>query len=595
MRLGNYKVRTKMLLLGFLVIGAMTGICIGFLFSMNNLSRTSLNQMEEIMTENYDGEIKKQVENAISMLDAVYAKYEAGEYTLEEAKVLGADLLRGMHYGDGGYFWADTYEGDNVVLLGNETEGTNRLEAKDSNGFQMVKEIIRVGKEPDGGYTDYYFPKADGEESLPKRSYSLAFEPFGWVIGTGNYIDDINTALDLTEKEQEAHTKESLTRLFLITVAVLIAVVLFMFIIAREIIKALKTSLAYNEVLGSGDFTAALPESFLSRKDDFGMLSRAMDQMKSNLRGLVMEIRGDIHVIKEMTGNIDDKVSSVNEEMETVSATTQELAASMEETAASAQEISAMSQEIETSAKNIAAKSELGAQRVAEILKRAEQAREDTRKDHEAARAINNQIKSELRLALENSKVVEEISVLTDSIMGITSQTNMLALNASIEAARAGEAGKGFAVVAEQIRVLAEQSRQAVANIQTITGQVSEAVSGLSLSAKSLLDFVSTNVSESYNGFEVTADAYKEDSKFVDALVTEFSMEAEHLLDSISGIMEAIQEVGKASGEGAEGTSDIAGRVSEVVIQTGEITEAVRGANDRVGQVNAEIGKFKTE
>lgn len=595
MKLGDYKVRTKMLLLGLLVIGAMTGICIEFISSMNKLSRTSLDQIEAVMVENYDEEIKKQVDNAISMLDAVYAKYEAGEYTLEEAQVLGADLLREMHYGDGGYFWADTYEGDNIVLLGNETEGTNRMEAKDANGFQMVKEIIRVGKEPDGGYTDYYFPKAGGTEPLPKRSYSRAFEPFGWVIGTGNYIDDINAALDETQKEQEANTAESLAKLFAITAAVLVVVTLFTLVIAREIIKALKTALAYNEVLGSGDFTVTLPDSFLSRRDDFGMLSRVMDQMKSNLRELIMEIHGDIHVIKEMTENIDDRVSSVNEEMETVSATTQELAASMEETAASAQEISAMSHEIETSAKNIAKKSESGVQRVADILQRAEQAKADTKQDHEAARAINNRIGSELGQALENIKVVEEISVLSDSIMGITSQTNMLALNASIEAARAGEAGKGFAVVAEQIRVLAEQSRQAVANIQTITGQVREAVSGLSLSARQLLEFVSMDVSKSYNSFEATADAYKEDSQFVDSLVMEFSKEAEHLLDAISGIMEAIQEVGKASGEGAEGTSDIAGRVSEVVVRTGEMTEAVKQANEKVQKVNGEIRKFKTE
>lgn len=595
MKLRNFKVRTKMLALGLMVVVAMTGICFGFLTSIGKISEASLVQMEEVMTTDYDSKIKEQVENAISMLEAVYAKYEAGEYTLEEAETLGADLLREIRYGESGYFWADTYEGDNVVLLGNETEGTNRMETKDANGFQMVKEIIRVGREPEGGYTDYYFPREGGTEAFPKRSYSKAFEPFGWVIGTGNYIDDINKALDETQQEQKAFATESLARLFSVTAAVLVVVALFTFIIAMEIIKALKTALAYNEVLGDGDFTVTLPDNFLARRDDFGLLSRVMDRMKNNLKGLIVEIHGDIHVIKEMTSNINEKVLEVNQEMETVSATTQELAASMEETAASAQEISAMSQEIEASAKNIAGKSEDGAQRVADIRMRAEKAMEDTKQDHEAARKINNRMKSELGQALENIRVVEEISVLTDSIMGITSQTNMLALNASIEAARAGEAGKGFAVVAEQIRVLAEQSRQAVANIQTITGQVKEAVSALSLYAKQLLDFVSTDVSESYNSFEETAQAYEEDAQFVDGLITEFSKEASRLLDSITGIMEAIEEVGNASGEGAEGTTDIAGRVSSVVIQTGQMTKAVQEANDRVQKVNGEIRKFKTE
>ena len=283
MKLGDYKVRTKMLLLGLLVIGAMTGICIEFISSMNKLSRTSLDQIEAVMVENYDEEIKKQVDNAISMLDAVYAKYEEGEYTLEEAQVLGADLLREMHYGDGGYFWADTYEGDNVVFLGSETEGTNRMEEKDANGFQMIKEIIRGGKEPDGGYTDYYFPKAGSTEPLPKRSYSRAFEPFGWVIGTGNYIDDINAALDETQKEQKANTTESLTKLFAVTAVVVGVGTLFPPVISRENIKGLKTALAYNEGLGSGDFTGTFSGSFLSRKGGFWMFSKVMDQMKRNL------------------------------------------------------------------------------------------------------------------------------------------------------------------------------------------------------------------------------------------------------------------------------------------------------------------------
>lgn len=595
MRLGDYKVRTKMLVLGLIVIGVVIGICIGFFNSISKINQASLERMKDIMMEDYDNKIKEQVDNAISMLSAVYTKHEEGEYTLEEAEALGADLLRAMRYGEGGYFWADTYEGDNVVLLGNETEGTNRMEAKDANGYQMVKEIIRVGQEPDGGYSDYYFPKEGGTEPLPKRSYSKSFEPFGWVIGTGNYIDDINMLLDENQKEQEVFLRDTTTVLLSITAVMLAIVILFALLIATEITKSLKTALNYNRVIGDGDFTASLPDRFLSRKDDFGVLSRVMDHMKNNLRDLIAEIHGDIHVIKEMTGNINDKVSEVNLEIETVSATTQELAASMEETAASAQEITAMSQEIETSARNIAGKSKEGAGRVADILKRAEKAKEDTKEDHQAARDINNRIRAELKQALENIKIVEEITVLSDSIMGITSQTNMLALNASIEAARAGEAGKGFAVVAEQIRILAEQSRQAVANIQTITVQVKEAVSELSLYAKQLMDFVSTDVSKSYNSFEETAQAYEKDSQFVDGLVSEFSKEAAHLLESVTGIMEAIEEVGNASNEGAEGTSDIAGRVSAVVMQTEQMTNAVRQANERVHKVNGEIRKFKTE
>ena len=132
------------------------------------------------------------------------------DYSYEEADTRGADLLRELRYGYGGFFWADTYDGENVVLLGSATEGTNRMETKDADGYQMVKEIIRVGQEPDGGYTDYVFPKEGETESSPKRSYSRAFEPFGWVVGTGNYIDYIDETVAKETQAMKENVKSAL-------------------------------------------------------------------------------------------------------------------------------------------------------------------------------------------------------------------------------------------------------------------------------------------------------------------------------------------------------------------------------------------------
>ncbi len=132
--------------------------------------------------------IKSEVETAVSMLEAIHKKHEKGEMTLAEAKKLGADLLRDLRYGEGGYFWADTTEGVNVVLYGKkETEGKNRLEVKDNHGVQFIKEFIKLAKKDGGGYFEYSFPKLGETEPTPKRSYVLLFEPFGWVVGTGYY------------------------------------------------------------------------------------------------------------------------------------------------------------------------------------------------------------------------------------------------------------------------------------------------------------------------------------------------------------------------------------------------------------------------
>ncbi len=138
-------------------------------------------------TSSQDSLIRSEVETAVSMLQAIYAKHQKGEMSLEQAKKLGADLLRGLRYGSDGYFWADTTEGVNVVLYGRkDVEGRNRLEDKDPNGTYYIKEFLAKAK-AGGGYVEYSFPKKGKITPIAKRSFVLPFEPFGWVVGTGYY------------------------------------------------------------------------------------------------------------------------------------------------------------------------------------------------------------------------------------------------------------------------------------------------------------------------------------------------------------------------------------------------------------------------
>lgn len=130
--------------------------------------------------------IKSEVETAVSMLQAIYAKHQKGEMSLAAAKKLGADLLRELKYGSEGYFWADTTEGVNVVLYGRkDVEGRNRIDDKDQNGVFFIREFLKTAK--DGGYVEYWFPKRGETLARPKRSYVLLFKPFGWVVGSGYY------------------------------------------------------------------------------------------------------------------------------------------------------------------------------------------------------------------------------------------------------------------------------------------------------------------------------------------------------------------------------------------------------------------------
>jgi ABC-type amino acid transport substrate-binding protein len=142
-----------------------------------------------------DAIIKNQTQQALSMLETVYEGYQDGMYPLDQAKKLGADLLRNLRYGEAndGYFWADTTNGTNVVLYGRkDVEGKNRIDSL-VNGVYHVREIIANGKKPGGGFTNYYYTKKDGDQPLAKRGYSLYFAPFDWIIGTGYYLADLKT------------------------------------------------------------------------------------------------------------------------------------------------------------------------------------------------------------------------------------------------------------------------------------------------------------------------------------------------------------------------------------------------------------------
>lgn len=563
--MNNIKVRTKLVIVMVIALIALALCTVISNTSLSGLGNNALDIIENDMRSSYDEQIKAQVDNVISLCQSIYNRYEKGEYTLDEAEKLAADQIRDLRYGNNGYFWVDTYDGTNVVLLGNDTEGTNRMDAVDTNGFAYMQAIINAGKQEDGGFTDYVFPREGETESSPKRAYSKAFEPFGWVLGTGNYTDDIDD--DVLDVKNEFSSYESNSRMAIIGIAVVMEVILILVLtlIIASIVKPLKKSLTHIDEIAQGDFSKEFEQDLLKRKDDFGQLADSLEKMRSEMKELIGEVKSEALEITGMVQEIDTSLQALDDQIENVSATTEELAAGMEETAASSEEMNAMSHEIESAAKSIAERSQDGANEADEIRERAVKIKKDTDENDRRTRSIHEEINESLTKALEDIKVVDQINVLAKSIMDITGQTNLLALNASIEAARAGEAGKGFAVVADEIRVLAEQSKAAVAHIQEVTGNVTAAVENLANDAERLLEFVGNDVVESLGGFAEMANSYNSDAANVDSLVTDFSASSEQLLASINGVMDAISDVSKTATEGATGTTDIAEKVGNVV------------------------------
>ncbi len=592
MKLSNLKVKTKVLLLAAFLLFVAVLMGVVSIIDQEKTLRVNLKTLEDSIRKDYDNNIKNQVENVISLLEGIYAKYEAGEYTLEEAKKVGADLVRGLTYGEGAYFWIDTYEGDNVVTLGDEAEGTNRIDDIDVNGYPYIKNIITNGKKEGGGFTEYWFPKPGEEKALPKRSYSLAFEPFQWVVGTGNYTDYIDNIVNTMAEQESEEIKASVARFIFIFVLAMAAAVSFAVYISGNLNKAFAAIRKYLNTLATGNFTVEIPESYKKRKDDFGELVKDLEAMKHSVAGLVASTKTEADQIIHVVGSVNASMKELNGNIEDVSATTEELAASMEETAASAQEMNSSSMEIEDAARSMAEKAQEGAGQAVKISKRAEETRIEVRKSQELTRKVREEIQGKLEQALEQSKVVSQIDVLSEAIMGITTQTNLLALNAAIEAARAGEAGRGFSVVAEEIRNLAEQSKNMVVQIQQVTGEVTQAVGNLSVNSIDLLEFVAGDISKSFNKFSEVAEAYNSDAVFVDNLITDFSATSEELLASIGNVILAINEVAKAASEGAAGTGDIAEKVAGITAMSGEVNSQIDTTRESSVKLQKEIAGF---
>lgn len=590
----NLSVRIKMTMITILVVILAFAACLISLTDLQQVKQKSLDELEISIRENYDTTIKDQVGVVISLLSEINDQYKAGVFeSIDEAKTVAAEEVRQMRYGDSGYFWVDTSNGTNVVLLGGDSEGTNRMETTDGNGYQMVKEIIRVAVEEGGGYVDYVYPKEGETESSPKRSYSEYFEPFDWVVGTGNYTDYIDDEIAAREDELAKYVTTRMTALIGACLGLLLIVGVLVTMIALDIIHSVRNISASINVIAGGDFVQKVPKKLVNRKDDFGNLAKTLEGMRHSLRGLLAQVKNESVNIDNVVESIDANVFTLNSEIEDVSATTQELAASTEETAASADQINSMTQQIDDAAREIATRAQDGATEAEDIHKRASQSKTNAVENRQKMEQMQAEIRSSLQKALEDAKVVEKIGILADSILNITGQTNLLALNASIEAARAGDAGRGFAVVAEEIRVLAEQSQEAVANIQAVTENVSSAVGNLAKDSNRLLDYVDQDVVESFALFEQMADDYNADATKINELVSDFSATSEELLASINSISEAIDGITLASNDSAAGTTNIAQKTVSIVNESSEVMKSAKVAEQSAEELRKNVDNFK--
>ena len=294
-------------------------------------------------------------------------------------------------------------------------------------------------------------------------------------------------------------------------------------------------------------------EKYLDDKDEFGKIIAAEAFARNEFREVIKQVIEGTSIVKNTIETSNQSMYNLDSELDKISETIEQLSSGLEQTSASTEEMNASAKELEGTVEGMASRTKSGSDFAKEINNRAISLKNEAIESQKNSQEIGASLDNKLKIALGQTKAVEQISSLTEGILQITSQTNLLALNAAIEAARAGESGKGFAVVADEIRKLAEISKESAIQIQKVTTTVVDAVKSLQESALEILDYLNKHVVPDYLKLVKTGEQYNEDSVGFDELVTDLSTTSEHLLASIYDISIALNEVSDATNEGANG------------------------------------------
>lgn len=333
-------------------------------------------------------------------------------------------------------------------------------------------------------------------------------------------------------------------------------------------------------------------EKLLKRKDETGAMARAVGRMRVNLRAMVKEISVSSDKIAGNIKSLEGVTHVVNSMCMDNSATSEELAAGMQETSATTETIYGNIGSMEEEATDIGERSTRGEELSREVLERANLLKVTTQEASKRTSSLYESVKVRADRAVEESRAVDKINELTDSIMSISSQTGLLALNASIEAARAGEAGRGFAVVATEIGNLASETSKAVSDINTIVGEVTRAVVNMSECLKDTTGFLEETVLKDYGKFTQVSDQYSQDAIEFKASMNEIYTSINKLTDAIHIISESVSGINETIGESTMGVTDIAAKTTDMVTKTSETNDLVDESMGCVKQLEKIVEQF---
>ena len=343
---------------------------------------------------------------------------------------------------------------------------------------------------------------------------------------------------------------------------------------------------------GNGDLTRSIN---LQGGDEFETIGKNVNRFMEYIRGILLAVRKDSDSMKQASERMRQSIDVTLANADDVSTTMEEMSVSMEEVSSSLRNIDDLVRDSVGSFEDIVGKIGEGTEFSESIHSQATRTGENAVKmEDEVARRVSD-MAAVVEDRINDSKAVDKISVLTENILNITSQTNLLSLNASIEAARAGEAGRGFAVVASEIGKLAQDSAAAASEIQTVSADVISAVEGLAKEAEKMVEFMNETAVGGYRSLVQTSSDYRETAERIDEMMKDFERLSGSIRDNLSTVSSLTDSLNVSVGEAAEGISGVTEKTVEISDSMKAISDDAHAGVEISDELYGNVNRFRLE